>query len=88
MIVQVDPYWVYVMTFIIVSLGVVTYLIVKSARQFPPEKVEETAHDFAGVIRDAHGPITYFLWATYVGLIVWAIAYLIQHGSEFLQLGY
>jgi Na+/serine symporter len=87
-ITQVDPYWTYVAILMIASLGVITYLMVKSAKQFPPERVEETAHEFAGVIKDSHGPVTYFLWATYMGLLVWAVAYLIQHSHEFLELGY
>lgn len=86
--IQVDPYWFYVAIFMIVALGVITYLIVTSSKEYPPEKVEAEAHDFAGVIRDGHGEITIFLWATYAGLIIWVVAYLIQHGHEFLQLGY
>ena len=86
--IQVDPYWLYVCLFLIISLSVITYLLVRSAKEYPPETVEAEAHDFAGVIKDGHGEITLFLWATYVSLIIWAIAYLIQHGHEFLQLGY
>ena len=86
--IQVDPYWFYVTAFMIVALGVITYLIVTSSKEYPPEKVEAEAHDFAGVIRDGHGEITIFLWATYAGLIIWVVAYLIQHWHEFLQLGY
>ena len=86
--IQVDPYWLYVSLFMIVSLSVITYLMVRSAKEYPPEKVEAEAHDFAGVIKDGHGEITLFLWATYAGLVIWAIAYMIRHGYEFLQLGY
>ena len=86
--IQINPYWLYVTYFMIVCLGAITYLMVKSSKEFPPEKVEETAHDFAGEIKDSHGPITTFLWAVYAGLLIWGALYLIQHGHEFLELGY
>ena len=86
--IQVDPYWLYVTTFMIIALSVITYLIVRSSKEYPPEKVEADAHEFAGVIKDGHGEITFFLWATYAGLVVWALAYLVQHWNEFLELGY
>jgi hypothetical protein len=86
--IQVDPYWLYVTTFMIIALSVITYLIVRSSKEYPPEKVEADAHEFAGVIKDGHGEITLFLWATYAGLVVWALAYLVQHWNEFLELGY
>ena len=84
----VDQYWLYVTTFMIIALSAITYLIVRSSRQEPADKIDSTAHEFAGVIKDGHGKITMFLWATYAGLVIWAIAYLIQHGQEFLELGY
>jgi len=86
--IQVDPYWLYVTVFMIAALSVITYLIVRSSKEYPPEKVEKGAHEFAGVIKDGHGEITVFLWATYIGLVIWAIAYLVQHAHEFLELGY
>ena len=86
--IQINPYWLFVTCFMIVCLGAITYLMVKSSKEFPPEKVEETAHDFAGEIKDSHGPITTFLWAVYAGLLIWGALYLIQHGHEFLELGY
>ena len=86
--IQVDPYWLYVTVFMIISLSVITYLIVRSSKEDPPEKVDAEAHEFAGVIKDGHGRITLFLWATYAGLIVWVVAYMVQHWYEFLELGY
>ena len=86
--IQVDPYWLYVTLFMITALSMITYLIVKSSKEYPPEKVESEAHEFAGVIKDGHGEIILFLWVTYAGLLIWAIAYLAQHWYEFLELGY
>lgn len=86
--IQVDPFWLYITVFMITALSVITYLIVKSAKGISPEKVDAEAHELAGVIKDGHGEIPIFLWATYAGLIIWATAYLIQHWHEFLELGY
>lgn len=40
---------------------------------------------FAGVIKDSHEPITTWLWVAYLVMVIWAIGYLIQHISEFIN---
>jgi hypothetical protein len=82
-IVFVDPTFAY-LTLVIIGAGVLLmYLIVKSSDEFSVKETEESAEDFAGEIRDSKGPVTKWLWATYIALAVWAIAYLVQHWSEF-----
>jgi hypothetical protein len=49
------------------------------------EETEKNADEFAGVVKDSHGPITTWLWVAYIVMIVWAIAYLIQHSAEFIN---
>jgi len=50
---------------------------------FTVEETEKNSDDFAGVIKDSHGHIPRWLWVTYFGLVIWAVAYLLQHISEF-----
>ena len=59
------------------------WLIVKSSDEYSVEETEENAEDFAGEVKESHGPVTTWLWVVYIGLITWAIAYLIQHIAEF-----
>jgi hypothetical protein len=82
-IVFVDPTYAY-LALIIVGAGVLLiYLIVKSSDEFSVEETELNSDSFAGEIRDSHGPVTKWLWTVYIALVVWAIAYLLQHWAEF-----
>ena len=83
LIVFVDPTYAYLALAFVGAAVLVIYLIVKSSDEFSVEDTEANSEDFAGVIRDSKGPITKWLWAVYIALIVWAIAYLIQHWGEF-----
>jgi hypothetical protein len=84
-IVQVDPLYAYITVGIVAGGAILMYLMVKSSDEFTVEETKENSDDFAGVIRDSHGPITTWLWIAYLALVMWAIAYLLQHISEFLN---
>jgi hypothetical protein len=82
-IVQVNPTYVY-LGLIVLSVGVILmYLMVRGSDEFTVEETEHNSDEFAGVIRDSHGPIPRWLWIAYVVIAIWAIAYLIQHAAEF-----
>ena len=83
--VSVDPFYAYLTAGIIAAGVILMYLMVKSSDEFTVKETEENSDDFAGVIKDSHGPITTWLWIAYIVMIIWAIAYLIQHISEFLN---
>jgi hypothetical protein len=82
-IVIVDPTYAYITLAIIAAGVILMWLMVRSSDEFTVEETEHNSDDFAGVIRDSHGPVTSWLWVAYVVMVVWAIAYLIQHASEF-----
>ena len=82
-IVAVDPTYAYIALAIIAVGSILMWLMVKSSDEFRVEETEKNADDFAGVIRDSHGPVTTWLWVAYIVMIIWAIAYLIQHSAEF-----
>jgi hypothetical protein len=84
-IVQVNSFYAYVTLGIVTAASVLMYLMVKSSEEFTVEETEKNSDDFAGVIKDSHGPVTTWLWVAYIVMVVWAIAYLIQHISEFLN---
>jgi ABC-type dipeptide/oligopeptide/nickel transport system permease component len=85
-IVLADPTFAYVALLFIAAGVILMWLIVKSSNEYSVEEAEEDSEDFAGEIRDSKGPVTTWLWAAYAGLIIWAIAYLIQHSAEFPQI--
>jgi len=58
-------------------------LIVRSSDEYSVEETEKNSEEFAGEIRDSKGPVTKWLWVVYIGLIIWTLAYLVQHWSEF-----
>ena len=82
-IVFVDPTYAYLALVMVGAAVLVIYLIVRSSDEFSVEDTEANSEDFAGVIRDSKGPVTKWLWAVYIALAVWGIAYLIQHWGEF-----
>jgi hypothetical protein len=83
--VQVDSLYAYITVGIVAAGAILMYLMVKSSGEFTVEETEKNSDEFAGVIKDSHGPITTWLWVAYVVMVVWAIAYLIQHISEFIN---
>jgi len=86
-IVAVNPFYAYVTLTIIAAAVILMWLMVKSSDEFTVEETEKNSDGFAGVIRDSHGPVLTWLWIAYIVMVVWAIAYIIQHISEFPTLG-
>ena len=84
-IVAVDPVYIYITLAVVAAGSILMYLMVKSSDEFTVEETEKNADDFAGVIKDSHGPITTWLWVAYIVMVIWAIAYLLQHISEFIN---
>jgi hypothetical protein len=84
-VVQVDSFYAWVTFGIVAAASILMYLMVRSSDDFTVEETEENSDDFAGVIRDSHGPVTKWLWVAYIVMVIWAIAYLIQHISEFIN---
>ena len=84
-IVMVDPLYAYLSLLFIAAGSILMYLIVKSSDEFTVEDTENNADEFAGIIKDSHGPVTSWLWIAYTALIIWTVAYLIQHSAEFIS---
>ena len=82
-VVAVDPVYAYITVAIIAAGSILMYLMVRSSDDFSVEETEKNSDDFAGVIRDSHGPVTSWLWVAYIVMVIWAVAYLIQHSAEF-----
>lgn len=82
-IVELAPNDIYLALFLIAAVIIALALIVRSSDEYSVEKTEKNSELFAGEIRDSKGIVTKWLWVAYIVLIIWAVAYLAQHWSEF-----
>ncbi len=82
-IVFVDPTFAYISIAIIAAGAILMWLMVKNSGEFTVEDTEANAEEFAGTMKESQGPVTTWLWVAYAIMIIWAVAYLIQHSAEF-----
>ena len=61
---------------LLAAVVIAVYLSLKSGDKYSVEDSERDAISFAGVVKEAQGPITTFLILAFIVLIIWAIAYL------------
>jgi hypothetical protein len=67
------------LTVILAAFIIAVYLSLKSGDTYSVKDAERDAINFAGVVREADGPITPFLVVAFIVLIIWAIAYLVLY---------
>jgi hypothetical protein len=79
----VNPTFAYISIAIIAAGAILMWLMVKSSGEFTVEDTEANAEEFAGTIKESQGSVTTWLWVAYAVMIIWAVAYLIQHSAEF-----
>ncbi len=71
---------------IVLGFGMLSYIAVKSGEGYPPERAEMEAESYAGIISEAKGRITPFLYITYAAVLLWSLVYLYLHAKEFAAL--
>ena len=67
------------LTALLAAVVVAVYLSLKSGDKYSVEDAQSDAISFADVVREADGPMTSFLIAAFIIVIIWAIAYLILY---------
>ena len=67
------------LTVLLGAVVVAVYLSLKSGDKYSVEDADRDAISFADVIGEAEGPMTTFLIAAFIILIIWAIAYLVLY---------
>jgi amino acid transporter len=70
----------------VAALVVTTCLAMVSGKRYRQREAEAHATTYAGVIREAHGPLTALLYVSYAVIALWSIAYLVAHWHEFAAL--
>jgi hypothetical protein len=75
--------WAIYTIIFILAFVVAVYLSMSSGSRYSMRDAASHASDYAGVIKEAHGPITVFLYVSYVVILLWTFIYLSQHWHEF-----
>lgn len=73
-----------VFTLLIIAIACVAiFLALMSGRVYKHHDADSHASDFAGIIKEGHGPLTVFLYVAYAVLLLWTAVYLVQHRDDF-----
>ena len=68
---------------IIISLAVLIFLAVKSGERYEHSDAHVHSTQYADIIREGHGPLTWFLIAAFAAVFLWTAVYLAGHAREF-----
>lgn len=72
---------------LVFSMTIVIYLAVKSGEKYGHHDAHVHSEEYAGVIREGHGPLTVFLIVAFTAIFLWTVVYFVQHGREFSKEG-
>lgn len=61
-------------------------LAIRSGDRYSVHDAEEHATAYGGSAREAHGPVTAFLWVCYAAVLVFTIGYSIAHRGDVVEL--
>ncbi len=61
-------------------------LALRSGDAYSFHDAEKHAARYGGGAREAHGPITLFLWVSYVAVAVFTVGYSVAHWADILDL--
>jgi hypothetical protein len=68
---------------LIVSMTVVVYLAVRSGEKYGHQDAHVHSEEYAGIIREGHGPLTVFLIVSFTATFLWTAIYFGTHAGEF-----
>lgn len=71
----------------IAALAVIVLLAVRSGERYEQSDAHVHSTEYAGVIREGHGPLTWFLMAAFIALFIWTVVYFTDHAGEFSTTG-
>jgi len=61
-------------------------LMLRSGTRYSAHDAKEHATEYGGGIREAHGPVTAFLWACYAGAAIFTVVYSVIRWSEITEM--
>jgi len=68
-------------------MAVVIYLAVRSGEKYGHHDAHVHSEEYAGVIREGHGPLTIFLIVSFAAIFLWTAIYFGIHAGEFAWTG-
>ena len=68
---------------IILARGVTAHSF--SFRKQTDKEIEDSAHDFAGEVKEYNRPVPVFIWLVGIGYFIWAVLYVVFSGTRGLQ---
>lgn len=77
-------FWL-VLLFVAATVGAIV-LISFGGSTYSTHDAETHATEYAGTVREAHGPVTLFLWVSYVVVAVFSVWYAWLHWAEFVEM--
>lgn len=78
---------IFITLILIASLVVLTYLAVRSGEKYGHEDAHVHSEEYAGIIREGHGPLTVFLIVAFTAIFLWTAIYFVDHAGEFSKRG-
>lgn len=66
----------------IAALVVLVFLAVKSGERYEHSDAHVHSTEYAGIIREGHGPLTWFLIVAFLAVFLWTGVYLAEHTGE------
>jgi len=64
---------------LLAAVIIAVYLSLKSGDNYSVDDSEQDSISFAGIVTEAQGPLTTFLIAAFIVIIIWAIVYLVLY---------
>lgn len=77
-------FWL-VLLFVGATVGVIV-LIAFGGSTYSQSDAAMHATEYAGTVREAHGPVTLFLWVSYVAITAFSVWYAWLHWAEFAEM--
>lgn len=68
---------------LVVSMTLLIYLAIRSGEKYGHQDAHVHSEEYAGVIREGHGPLTVFLIVAFAAIFLWTAIYLGIHAREF-----
>lgn len=84
MTVEVSPFLFYLTLVIIGGFCVMLFLFVRGSDEYTVEEMDRSAQNVSEM-QESTGRVTVILWAIYISLGIWALAYLYIHWPEFVR---
>lgn len=79
-----SPLWLVLIW--IAALSCALALALRSGDRYSPADAREHDAEYGDGVREAHGPITAFLWVCYAAALLFTVGYSIAHWADLVEM--